>query len=194
MATRTIIINGYNYDAASSATVLFDGVEVFAGTLTASVDAVPAAPLSGPASDPVELFKFDFNNADDSQMTSHTLSVECNAGHIDVGEILSHCNPGVDRQAASLGVTLNADGKWYWNPGNGAPYGDGSDTADCERTNILKDGEALFLLDADTDLGIGEPQGGKTTPVWTGWSLKLEAGETLTCGVRVPEIINATLP
>jgi hypothetical protein len=190
MAIRTIIIRGYNYDATSSATVLFDGVEVFAGTLTASVDAVPDAPLSGPASEPVALFKFDFNNADDSQMTTHTLSVECNAGHIDVGEVLSHCNPYADQQSNFLEI----DGKFYWNPGNYYPYGDGSDTADCERTNILVDGEALSLLDADADAGIGEPQGGKSAPVWTGYTVKLEAGETLTCGVRVPEIINATLP
>ena len=188
MATRTIIIRGYNYDATSSATVLFDGVEVFAGTLTASVDAAPA--VNGPESAPVALFKFDFNNADDSQMTTHTLSVECNAGHIDVGEVLSHCNPYADQQSNFLEI----DGKFYWNPGNYYPYGDGSDTADCERTNILVDGEALSLLDADADAGIGEPQGGKTAPVWTGWSLKLEVGETLTCGVRVPEILNATLP
>ena len=191
MATRTIIISGYNYDAASSATVLFDGAEVFAGTLTASVDAVPA--VNGPESAPVELFKFDFNNADDSQMTSHTFSVECNAGYIDVGEILSHCNPSVIQQE-SLQVTLNADGKWYWNPGNNGAYGDGSATADCERTNILVDSATPSLLDADEDAGIGEPIGGKTAPVWTGWSLKLQVGETLTCGVRVPEILNATLP
>jgi len=188
MAIRTIIIRGYNYDATSSATVLFDGVEVFAGTLTASVDAAPA--VNGPESAPVALFKFDFNNADDSQMTTHTLSVECNAGHIDVGEVLSHCNPNADQQSNFLEI----DGKFYWNPGNYYPYGDGSDTADCERTNILVDGEALSLLDADADAGIGEPQGGKSAPVWTGYTVKLEAGETLTCGVRVPEIINATLP
>ena len=185
MAIRTIIISGYNYDAASSATVLFDGAEVFAGTLTASVDAVPA--VNGPDSAPVELFKFDFNNADDSQMTTHTLSVECNAGHIDVGEVLSHCNPYADQQSNFLEI----DGKFYWNPGNYYPYGDGSDTADCERTNILKDGEALSLLDADADASIGEPQGGKDAPVWTGWHEKLEVGEVLTCGVRVPEILNA---
>ena len=193
MATRTIIITGYNYDAASSATVLFDGAEVFAGTLTASVDAVPA--INGPDSAPVELFKFDFNNADDSQMTTHTLSVECNAGYIDVGEIMSHCNPDVDQQdEASTMITLNADGKWYWRPGNSYPYGDGSATAACERTNILIDGVTPTLLDEDSDAGIGEPIGGKDAPVWTGWSLKLQAGETLTSGVRVPEIINATLP
>jgi len=193
MATRTIIITGYNYDATSSATVLFDGVEVFAGALTAS--AVTAPTVNGPTADPAEIFKFDFTNADDSQMTSHTLSVECTAGYIDVGEILSHCNPDVDQQdEASQTVILNADGKWYWRPGNGGIYGDGSATAECERTNILIGGATPSLLDADADAGIGEPQGGKTTPVWTGWSLKLEAGETLTCGVRVPEIINATLP
>tara|TARA_R110000803_G_scaffold34379_1_gene75097 strand:- start:51 stop:623 length:573 start_codon:yes stop_codon:yes gene_type:complete len=190
MATRTIIIRGYNYDATSSATVLFDGVEVFAGTLTASVDAVPDAPLSGPASESIALFKFDFNNADDSQMTTHTLSVTCDAGHIDVGEVLSNCNPWTEDRDNFLDI----DGKFYYGPGNTGPYGDGSDTAEAERTNILKDGDALSLLDADADAGIGEPQGGKSAPVWNGWSLKLEAGETLTCGVRVPEIINATLP
>jgi|TARA_R110000851_G_scaffold205209_1_gene357215 hypothetical protein len=190
MATRTIIIRGYNYDAASSATVLFDGVEVFAGTLTASVDTVPDAPASGPASEAIALFKFDFNNADDSQMTTHTLSVTCDAGHIDVGQILSHCNPDAEFQSKFLDI----DGKFYYGPGNNWPYGDGSDTADCERTNILKDGAALSLLDADADAGIGEPQGGKDAPVWTGYTVKLEAGEVLTCGVRVPEIINATLP
>jgi hypothetical protein len=190
MATRTIIIRGYNYDAASSATVLFDGVEVFAGTLTASVDAVPVAPLSGPDTDPIELFKFDFNNADDSQMTTHTLSVACNAGHIDVGSIYSHCNPNADKQSQFV----NVGGKFYYHPGNYYPYGDGSDTAEGERINILKDGAAPLLLAADAGASIGEPQGGKDAPVWVGWSLKLEVGETLTCGVRVPEILNATLP
>ena len=190
MATRTIIIRGYNYDATSSATVLFDGVEVFAGTLTASVDTLPDAPLSGPTSDPIALFKFDFNNADDSQMTTHTLSVACDRGHIDVGQILSHCNPWTEDQDNFISI----DGKFYYGPGNNYPYGDGSDTAEAERTNILKDGNALSLLDADADAGIGEPQGGKSAPVWTGYTVKLEVGETLTCGVRVPEIINATLP
>jgi len=193
MATRTIIISGYNYDAASAATVLFDGVQVFSGTLTAS--AVTPPTVNGPTDDPAEIFKFDFTNADDSQMTTHTLSVECTAGYIDVGEILSHCNPSVGWQdEASNLVTLNADGKWYWRPGNTGPYGDGSATADCERINMLIDNSTPTLLDEDTDAGIGEPIGGKTAPVWVGWSLKLEAGETLTCGVRVPEILNATLP
>ena len=193
MATRTIIISGYNYDAASAATVLFDGVQVFSGTLTAS--AVTPPTVNGPTDDPAEIFKFDFDNADDSQMTTHTLSVECTAGYIDVGEILSHCNPNADKQLESTeAYKLNADGKWYWTPGNGWPYGDGSATAECERTNILIDNSTPTLLDEDTDAGIGEPIGGKTAPVWPGWTLKLDAGETLTCGVRVPEIINATLP
>jgi len=193
MATRTIIITGYNYDAASAATVLFDGAQVFSGTLTTS--AVTAPTVNGPSDAPAQIFKFDFTNADDSTTTTHTLSVECTAGYIDVGEIMSHCNPDVDQQdEASTMFTLSADGKWYWRPGNNGPYGDGSATADCERTNILIDGTTPTLLDADEDAGIGEPIGGKTAPVWTGWSLKLEAGETLTCGVRVPKILNATLP
>jgi len=186
MATRTIIITGYNYDAASAATVLVDGTEVVSGTLTASAVVPPT--VNGPADSPVELFKFDFTNADDTTITDHTLSIACTAGFIDVGEIYVDCNPDADQQdEASTLITLR-DGKWYYRPGNGGVYGDSSATAQSERTNVLIDGASPTLLDADADAGIGEPIGGKDSASWVGWNFKLQSGETLTCTMRVPSI------
>ena len=186
MATRTIIITGYNYDAASAATVLVDGTEVVSGTLTASAVVPPT--VNGPADSPVELFKFDFTNADDRAITDHTLSIACTAGFIDVGEIYVDCNPDADQQdEASTLITLR-DGKWYYRPGNGGVYGDSSATAQSERTNVLIDGASPTLLDADADAGIGEPIGGKDNASWAGWHFKLRSGETLTCTMRVPSI------
>jgi len=186
MATRTIIITGYNYDAASAATVLVDGTEVVSGTLTASAVVPPT--VNGPADSPVELFKFDFTNADDTTITNHTLSIACTAGFIDVGEIYVDCNPDADQQdEASTLITLR-DGKWYYRPGNGGVYGDSSATAQSERTNVLIDGASPTLLDADADAGIGEPIGGKDSASWVGWNFKLQSGETLTCTMRVPSI------
>ena len=192
MATRTIIITGYNYDATSAATVLVDGTEVVSGTLTASASVPPT--VNGPADSPVDLFKFDFTNADDSTITDHTLSIACTAGFIDVGEIYVHCNPDADQQDEASPLVTLRDGKWYYRPGNTGPYGDGSATAQSERTNVLIDGASPTLLDADVDKGIGEPLGGKDSPSWVGWHFKLQSGETLTCTMRVPPILNATLP
>jgi hypothetical protein len=90
MSTRKIRIKGNNHAVNSSATVTFDGVEVFSGAVSAEViDESDVWSSDGveSLSAPVEMFEFEYNNADDTQETEHSLRIEVAAGQIRAGNI-----------------------------------------------------------------------------------------------------------
>ena len=183
MATRKIKLYGTNLNETTEATVLFDGVEVFTGVV-------------GVVSD-LELFGWDFTNADDTTESNHTLSIEVTAGSLNIGGCRISCGDdnisswdnwnGVGTSAATAGM-IEIAGDWYYQGGNnGHPYGDGSDTAQAERINCLVDGEVEGWHELT-----GVPTGVlPDAPTFRGWYFTTDEVSTFTCTVRVPKLLPA---
>ena len=198
MATRKIKINGYNHEEGTEATVLFDGVQIFTGAITADVIS-DSDILSGTAAEATAIFEFTYENSDDTLETDHTLSIAVTAGRLRAGLCLISCGndniaswdewngPGTD-----AGM-LEIDGDYYYYSGEHPPYGDGSATAQAERTNCLIDGEVPpFSVVADPDNGINVPTGVlPDAPTFSGHKFMVDTGETFTCTVRVPKQLPA---
>ncbi len=186
MATRKIKIYGINADVTTEATVLFDGVQVFTGPLNAAID-------NG------ELFGWNFENADDTIESNHTLSIEVTAGSLGTGICYISCeNPNISNWAEwndapdytpeTAGLT-EIDGEWYYIGATTGKYGDGSDTAQAERINCLVDGEVPpFLTEKTLDDDILPTGVLPDAPTFNGWIFTIDAGSTFTCTVRVPSI------
>jgi len=184
MATRKIKLYGTNADVTTEATVLFDGVEVFSGVVDAVTD--------------LELFGWDFTNADDTIESNHTLSIAVTAGSLGAGGCYINC--GNDNIASwdewngpgtSAGMEEIAS-NWYYPGGHNSPYGDGSDTAQSERINCLVDGEVPPFLTEKTHDDIILPSGVlPDAPTFSGWYFRTDAGSTFTCTVRVPALLAA---
>jgi hypothetical protein len=86
MATRKIRIRGYNHAVNSTATFTFDGVEIFSGAVSAEV--IDESDVwSTDTTTPVAIVEFEYNNADDTQETEHSLRIEVTAGQIRAGNI-----------------------------------------------------------------------------------------------------------
>ena len=91
MANRTIKIYGYNNASDTAITATWGGAQVFSSTLSQSV--VTRADIDSAAGGaPVELFEFTYNNADDTQETSHALQITVTAGSCSIGEAYSISN------------------------------------------------------------------------------------------------------
>ena len=181
MATRKIRIRGYNHAVNTATTVTFDGVEVFSGALSAEV--IDESDVwSTDTTTPVSIFEFEYNNADDTQETEHSLRIEVTAGQIRVGNIwveatrdaaIANSYPENERISGELVV----DGVYYYPFGDGGVYGDQSESALPERINIL-------INDAEP-ISIGY-EGNNS-----GQSFLLSAGDTFACTVRVPATLSA---
>ena len=199
MATRKIKINGYNHEEGTEATVLFDGVSVFSGALTAGIvsdsDVIGGTAVPGTA-----IFEFTYENSDDTVETEHTLSINVTAGWLRAGICLISCGndniaswdeyPEAENKTKGL---QEIDGDWYYPGGNNGQYGDGSDTALSERTNCLINGEVpSFNLVYDAEIGSGVPTGVLSDdPTFSGHKFIVNTGETFTCTVRVPRLLPA---
>ena len=172
MATRKIMIDGYNHAADSTATVSWGGAQVFSGALTASV-VDESLVTSTENQTPSYIFSWEYDNADDSQETQHALSIACTAGQIRVGNMYVEATRDATIRNSASGKTTEAiDGVYYYHFGDTGMYGDGGSSANPERINILING---------------------ATPVTTGYTgnyagklFLLNAGDTFTCTGRVP--------
>ena len=180
MATRKIRIRGYNHAVNSATTVTFDGVEVFSGPLSAEVTDESDV-WSTDTTVPVAIVEFEYNNADDTQETEHSLRIEVTAGQIRAGNIwveatrdaaIANSYPENER----ISGELVADGVYYYLFGDGGVYGDQSESALPERINIL-------INDAEP-ISIGY-EGNNS-----GQSFLLSAGDTFACTVRVPATLS----
>ena len=197
MATRKIKIYGINADVTTEATVLFDGVQVFTGPLNAAID-------NG------ELFGWNFENADDTIESNHTLSIAVTAGSLGTGGCYINCGNNnipnwaqwtngeykVNNSEADISKSPLAeiDGEWYYQPGS-VVYGDGSVIAQSERINCLVDGELPgFLTEKTLDDQILPTGVLPDAPTFSGWYFRIDAGSTFTCTVRVPRVTTNTIP
>ena len=180
MATRKIRIRGYNHAVNSATTVTFDGVEISSGALSAEV--IDESDVwSGEDVTPVAMFEFEYDNADDTQETEHSLRIEVTAGQIRAGNIwveatrdaaIANSYPENER----ISGELVADGVYYYLFGDGGVYGDQSESALPERINIL-------INDAEP-ISIGY-EGNNS-----GQQFLLSAGDTFACTVRVPAALS----
>ena len=181
MATRKIRIGGYKHAVNSATTVTFDGVEVFSGAVSAEV--VDESDVwSTDTTTPVSIFEFEYNNADDTQETEHSLRIEVTAGQIRAGNIWVEAT----RDAAiansypkNFEGEFVADGVYYYTPGATAPYAGGSESGLPElpeRINIL-------INDAEP-ISIGYEGN------YAGHDFLLSAGDTFACTVRVPAALS----
>lgn len=177
MATRKIIIKGYNHAVNSTATVTFDGVEVFSGALTAEV--VDESDVwSTDTAPPIGILEFEYNNADDTKETEHSLRIEVPAGQLRLGQLWIEATRDaavVDSYPEKKFPALDIDGNYYYLPGDLGVYGDGSESALPERTNIL-------INDAEP-ISIGYEGN------YAGQQFLVSAGDTFACTVRVPKIL-----
>ena len=180
MATRRIRIRGYNHAVNSATTVTFDGVEIFSGAVSAEV--VDESDVwSTDTTIPVAIVEFEYNNADDTQETEHSLRIEVTAGQIRAGNIwveatrdaaIANSYPENNR----ISGEFVADGVYYYLFGDGGVYGDQSESALPERTNIL-------INDAEP-ISIGYDGN------YAGYDFLLSAGDTFACTVRVPATLS----
>ena len=184
MATRKIKIRGYNHALNSAATVTFDGVEVFSGTMSAEV--IDESDVwSTDTTTPVAIYEFEYNNADDTQETEHSLRIEVTAGQIRAGNIWVEAT----RDAAiansypenrRISDEFVVDGIYYYRYGDGGVYDDVyddiSESALPERINIL-------INDAEP-ISIGYDGN------YAGYDFLLSAGDTFACTVRVPATLS----
>lgn len=179
MATRKIRIRGYNHAVNSAATVTFDGVEIFSGALSAEV-VEESLVWTTDTTNPVAIFEFEYNNADDTQETEHSLRIAVTAGQIRAGNIwieatrdaaIVNSYPEEERISGEFVV----DGIYYYMFGDGGVYGDQSESALPERINIL-------INDAEP-ISIGYEGN------YAGHDFLLSAGDTFACTVRVPKIL-----
>jgi hypothetical protein len=178
MTTRKIQIKGYNHAVNSAATVTFDGVEVFSGAV--STEVIDESDVwSGEDVTPVAMFEFEYDNADDTQETEHSLRIEVTAGQLREGQIWVEAT----RDAAIINSypenefpAVDIDGNYYYVPGDQGVYGDQSESALPERINIL-------INDAEP-ISIGY-EGNNS-----GQQFLLSAGDTFACTVRVPATLS----
>ena len=180
MATRTCKIFGILPVDSASITVLFDGVQVISGAIDTTGWAEPAV-----TKNVIGTFTFESTATD---LEDHTLSISCTAGSINTGVLYFDAGDGVGSTDPALGNDTITDvtndpliGDGYWLPNNSEPYGDGSDTALAERSNILINGVAPTVDEISF-----VPTGTAENPTWTGWNFYIAAGETLSCTARVP--------
>jgi len=180
MATRKIRIRGYNHAVNSATTVTFDGVEVFSGALSAEV-VEESDVWSTDTTIPVAIVEFEYNNADDTQETEHSLRIEVAAGQIRAGNIwveatrdAAIANSYPENQRIS--DEFVAAGVYYYPYGDRGVYGDQSESALPERINIL-------INDAEP-ISIGY-EGNNS-----GQQFLLSAGDIFACTVRVPATLS----
>lgn len=184
MANRKIKIFGYNHDAGSNCTVLWDGAEVATGVLSSAVTA-DNEPQNGGT--PIELFSFEYNNADDSKETEHALSIQVTAGAIRAGCVWVEATTDstiFDSWDSAKNPAAAIGSEYFYIPSITVPYGDASNTAWPERKNIL------INSSAPNETGYAGT-GTEGTPTYNGWEFSLAAGDTYTCTVRVLALLAA---
>ena len=180
MATRTCKIIGKLPTDSASITVLFDGTQVFNG-------AVDTTGWEFPSNDEGVLCSFNVES-DASEITDHTLSISVTSGMIEAGPLYWDTGSlSADAFAAGANVNESANDPaigldaGMWIPNTWSPYGDGSDSALAERSNILINGAAPAYPTSGT-----LPTGTEANPTWAGWQFAMPAGDTLTCTARMP--------
>ena len=178
MTTRKIQIKGYNHAVNSAATVTFDGVEISSGAL--STEVIDESDVwSGEDATPVAMFEFEYDNADDTQETEHSLRIEVTAGQLRAGQIWVEAtrDAAIVNSYPENGLNIvDIDGNYYYVPGDQGVYGDQSESALPERTNIL-------INDAEP-ISVGY-EGNNS-----GQEFLLSAGDTFACTVRVPAALS----
>jgi len=190
MATRKFLVEGWNHDAGTTATVTMGGVQVFSGAIsTAVVNTYDG--VNAPADDTHYILSWDYTNSDDTAEQEVACSIEITAGKATIGTVLVSSG---DTNSASYPEGERPflhDGTYYY-PGTNADlaYGDGGESAIPEKKTILIDGSAPVLTATSADAG-GIPSGGVDSPTFSSWQFVLDNGQTISWIQRIPANIAA---
>ena len=189
MANRTIKVYGNNHAADTALTVTWNSVEVYNGTLSASVIDF-ADVYGGETTEPEELFEFTYNNAEDTIESSHTLRDTVTAGSGSVRQIFDISNNSNDNYdtypADGKPPVHDIGGKWYWVPGSYGVYHDG--TAPNEALDDTKINRSGFTLNGQP---IEKDETASASWNWTGSIFNLSNGDEFGCSVRVAKTLVA---
>ena len=192
MATRKFKVEGWNHDAATTATVTMAGTQVFSGAISTPV-VNPYDGVNDPASDARHfILSWDYDNSDDTTEQEVACSIEITAGSASIGSVLvssGDTNSATYPDDGRPGIE-EIDSTWYYQGTNNNPYGDGSDTAIPEKKNILIDGVVPGLTATTPDEGV-IPTGGVLNPTFSHWQFHLGTGETISFTQRIPALIAA---
>ena len=187
MALRKFKVEGWNHDAATTATVTMGGTQVFSGPITTAV-VNPYDGVNDPASGARHfILSWDYNNSDDTTEQEVACSIEITAGSATIGTVLvssGDTNSATYPDDALPGI-VEVDSTWYYLGTNTIPYGDGSESAIPEKKNILIDGVAPVLTATTPEEG-GIPTGGIDNPTYSSWTFLLESGSTISFTQRIP--------
>ena len=194
MAIRKFKVEGWNHDAGTTATVTMGGTQVFSGAITTAV-VNPYDGTTEPASDgPHFVLSWDYNNSDDTAEQEVACSIAITAGSATIGTVRVSSgdtnSPGHPTDGTGPGLEQIA-GNWYYQGGDGGPYGDEGASAVPEKKNILIDGNTPELLTADAESGVNEPKGGISAPTFSSWAFCLDNGQTISYTQRIPANIAA---
>lgn len=194
MANRTIKVYGHNHAADTALVASWGGVEVFNGTISASVtnfdDHWDTSTDVGPQ---LELFEFTYNNADDTTESTHALSITVSAGSASIGwiyDISNNDNANYDSYPADgKPPVIDIGGKWFWIPGTGeSVYHDGSAVAEHGMDAVINTN--TFAIDGTAvELDDNAPSGYK----WDGYAHHLVTPDVFTCNVRVAPTLAASV-
>ena len=189
MANRTIKIYGVNHAADTALTVSWGGAQVYSGTLSAAVvDFDDVLDTSSETADQVELLEFTYDNADDTQETSHSLSITVGAGACSVGtiyDISNNDNANYDTYPTDgKPPVVDIGGKWYWQPAQfGKYHGDTAPNSTQANASINASAFAIngatVAIDETADAGYA----------WDGYTFYLGNGDVYTATVKVAEIL-----
>ena len=184
MATRKIIIKGQNHAVNSAITVTFAGVEISSGAVSTEVidesdvwSAIRPIDINRD-----ELVEFEYNNADDTQETEHSLRIEVTAGQIRVGNIRVEATRDAaiaNSYPTKFESEFVVDGVYYYTPGCTPPYAGRSESGLPElpeRINILINDAEPIVIGSEGN--------------YAGHTFLLSAGDTFACTVRVPAILS----
>ena len=186
MANRTIKVYGHNHAADTALVASWGGVEVFNGTISASItnfdDHWDTTSATGPQ---LELFEFTYNNADDTTESTHALSITVSAGSASIGwiyDISNNDNANYDTYPADgKPPVIEIGSKWFWNPGLPTGiYHDGSAVA-AHGMDAVINANTFAINGTAVDLDPGAPSGYK----WDGYAHHLVTSDVFTASVRV---------
>jgi len=185
MANRTIKVYGHNHAADTALTVSWGGVEVYNGTLSASVvDYDDLWDSSTDTQAQLELFEFTYNNPDDTAESSHALSITVTAGSCSPGTIYDISNnENTNYDTYPVGgkpPVTDIGGKWYWTPGGGGIYHDGS-ALNSEANNGVINQNTFAVNGTAVEVDSGAPEGYK----FDGYTHHLVDSDVFTANVRV---------
>jgi len=191
MANRTIKIWGYKHADNTAFLVSWNGAEVFNGTISGTTCSY-ADVYGGETTNPEELCEFTYNNADDTAESNNALSITVSAGEASIGniyDILNNDNAIYEGYPAEgKPPAIEIDSKWYWIPGAGGVYNDGTEL-NSDKNNAVTNKNTFKINDS----AVAIPDGMPSDFSFDGYHHNVLTGQVFTATVRVWKTLTACI-